>query len=69
MPVVNPLPKEKASPEVHDLYDKLTKTNGFMPAFFGTMAHRPAVFKSFLALYARRSIRAQWNRGTRSWPT
>jgi hypothetical protein len=57
MPVVNPLPKEKASPEVHDLYDKLTKTNGFMPAFFGTMAHRPAVFKSFLA-------RAAINQGT-----
>jgi uncharacterized peroxidase-related enzyme len=59
MPVVNPLPKEKASPEVHDLYDKLTQANGFMPAFFGTMAHRPAVFKSFLALYA-----AAINQGT-----
>jgi uncharacterized peroxidase-related enzyme len=59
MPVVNPLPKEKAAPEVHDLYDKLTKANGFMPAFFGTMAHRPDVLKSFLALYS-----AAINQGT-----
>lgn len=59
MAVVNSLPKEKASPEVHDLYDKLTKGNGFMPAFFGTMAHRPAVFKSFVALYT-----AAINQGT-----
>ncbi len=52
MPAVNPLPKDKAAPEVHDIYDKLTKANGFMPGIFGTMAHRPEVLKSFLALYA-----------------
>jgi hypothetical protein len=51
MPAVSPLPKEKASPDVHDIYDKLTQANGFMPAFFGTMAHRPAVLKVFLSLY------------------
>jgi uncharacterized peroxidase-related enzyme len=59
MSVVKPLPKEKASPDVHDLYDKLTKGNGFMPAFFSTMAHRPDVFKNFVALYT-----AAINQGT-----
>jgi len=52
MPAVNALPKEKAASEVHDLYDKLTKANGFMPGIFGTMAHRPAALNSFLGIYA-----------------
>jgi hypothetical protein len=52
MAAVNAIPKEKAAPEVHDLYDKLTQANGFVPGIFGTMAHRPAVLKSFLPLYA-----------------
>ncbi len=51
MAVVNPLPKEKAAPEVHEAYDALTKRLGKMPNFFATMAHRPNVLKNFLPLY------------------
>ena len=52
MAVVNPLPKEKAAPEVHEAYDALTKKIGKMPNFFATMAHRPDVLNKFLPLYA-----------------
>ena len=51
MAVVNPLPKEKAAPEVHEAYDGLTKRLGKVPNFFATMAHRPNVLNKFLALY------------------
>ncbi len=51
MAVVNPLPKEKAAPEVHEIYEALTKRFGKMPAFFGTMAHRPNVLKNFVPFY------------------
>ncbi len=59
MAVVNPLPKEKAAPEVHEAYDALTKKIGKMPNFFATMAHRPNVLKAFLAFYS-----AVMNEGT-----
>lgn len=59
MAVVNPLPKEKAAPELHDTYDKLTKVFGVVPNIFATMAQRPEVLRHFLALYA-----AVMNRGT-----
>ncbi len=52
MAVVNPLPKEKAAPEVHEAYDALTKKIGKMPNFYATMAHRPDVLSKFLPLYA-----------------
>lgn len=51
MAVVNPLPKEKAAPEVHEAYDALTKRLGKVPNFFAAMAHRPNVLKNFLPLY------------------
>jgi len=51
MGIVNPLPKEKAAPEVHEIYDALAKKFGKMPNFFGTMAHRPDVLKKFVPLY------------------
>jgi len=51
MAAVNPLTKDKAAPEVHEIFDNLTKSMGFMPNFFATMAHRPAVLKLFLPLY------------------
>jgi len=51
MAVVNPVPKEKAPPALHETYDAMTKKFGFMPNFFGTLAHRPEVLQSFLALY------------------
>jgi alkylhydroperoxidase family enzyme len=51
MAVLSPLPKEKAAPEVHEIYDALTKKFGKMPNFFAAMAHRPSVLKSFLPFY------------------
>jgi hypothetical protein len=51
MAVVNPLPKEKAADEIKPIYDGLTKNFGRMPAFFGTLAHRPSVLKHVLGLY------------------
>lgn len=51
MAVVNPLPKEKAAPEVREIYDALTKNLGKMPSFFASMAHRPNVLKHFLPFY------------------
>ncbi len=59
MVVVNPLPKEKAAPEVHEAYDALTKKIGKMPNLFATMAHRPNVLKAFLPFYS-----AVMNEGT-----
>ena len=52
MGIVNPLPKEKAAPEVHEAYDALTKKIGKMPNFYATMAYRPDVLNKFLPLYA-----------------
>jgi alkylhydroperoxidase/carboxymuconolactone decarboxylase family protein YurZ len=51
MPVVNPLPKEKAAPELQEAYEAMHKKFGKMPNFFGAMAHRPAVLQKFLPLY------------------
>ncbi len=59
MAVVNPLPKEKAAPEVHEAYDGLTKRLGKVPNFFATMAHRPGVLNKFLPFYG-----AVMNEGT-----
>jgi hypothetical protein len=52
MAVVNPLPKEKAAPELHEIYEAMNKKFGKMPNFFATMAHRPNVLQKFLPLYA-----------------
>jgi alkylhydroperoxidase family enzyme len=51
MPVVSPLPRDKAADEVKPIYDTLTKNFGRMPAIFGTLAHRPSVLKNMLGLY------------------
>ncbi len=52
MAVVNPLPKEKAAPELHETYEGMQKKFGKMPNFFAAMAHRPGVLQKFLPLYA-----------------
>lgn len=52
MAVVNPLPKEKAPPELQETYEGMTKRFGRMPNFFAAMAHRPNVLQKFLPLYA-----------------
>ena len=52
MAAINPVPKERAAAEVAEIFDKLTKANGFMPNFFGMMAHHPQALNAFLPLYA-----------------
>jgi hypothetical protein len=49
---VNPLPKEKASAELHGTYDALSKKFGKTPNIFGLMAHRPDVLGKFLPFYS-----------------
>ena len=51
MTVVNPIPKEKAGEDLTEVYGNLEKRFGYIPNFFGIMAHRPAVLKNFLPLY------------------
>jgi uncharacterized peroxidase-related enzyme len=52
MPVVDPIPPEKASEDLRETYDSLSKRAGRVPDFYGVMAHHPAALKSFLPLYA-----------------
>lgn len=51
MATINPVPRDNAAPEVADIFEKVTKAQGFMPNFFGLMAHRPEVLKTFIPLY------------------
>jgi alkylhydroperoxidase family enzyme len=51
LPTVNPIPAEKATAEVKEIYDGLAKKPGRVPNIFAVMAHRPAALKSFLSLY------------------
>lgn len=48
---MNPIPLEKASPEVKPVFEALAKNFGKVPNIFGVMAHRPNVLKHFLDLY------------------
>ena len=59
MAIINPLPKEKASLEVRETYEGMTKHYGKVPNIFATMAHRPGVLKNFLPFYG-----AVMNEGT-----
>jgi uncharacterized peroxidase-related enzyme len=52
MGVVNPLTKEQAATEVHELFEKLAARAGKVPNMFAAMAHRPDALKAFLPLYA-----------------
>jgi uncharacterized peroxidase-related enzyme len=52
MPVIDPIPPEKASEDLRETYDSLSKRAGRVPDFYGVMAHHPAALKSFLPLYA-----------------
>lgn len=51
-PVVTPISKEQAAPEVQPIFDKLTHVFGHMPAFYGTMARDPQALTNFMALYS-----------------
>src|ERR1700687_1181067 len=52
MSAVKPLPAEKAPAELKPVLEAMKAKFGKMPAFFGTMAHKPEVLKNFLPLYA-----------------
>jgi len=52
MSVVNPVPKEKAAPELRSTYEGMFQKFGKMPNIFGLMAHRPDVLSKFLPLYS-----------------
>ena len=51
MAAVNPVPRDSADASVHPIYDSMTKRLGFMPQFYGLMAHRPNVLAKFIDLY------------------
>ena len=52
MPVVKPLPEEKASSEIKPVFETMKGKFGRMPNFFGMLAHKPEVLKNFLPFYA-----------------
>jgi len=52
MPVIDPIPPEKASEELRATYEGLTKRAGRVPGFYGVMARHPAALKNFVPLYA-----------------
>jgi hypothetical protein len=52
MAVVKPLTEEKAAAELKPIYQSMKQKFGFMPNFFGVMAHKPEVLKNFLPFYA-----------------
>ena len=52
MPVIDPIPPEKASDDLRATYESLTKRAARVPDFYGVMAHYPAALKNFLPLYA-----------------
>ena len=52
MPVVTPLPQEKASEELKPVYETMKQKFGRMPNFFGILAIKPEVLKNFLPFYS-----------------
>ncbi len=52
MSPIEPLAPSQASPDLKESLDLLAKRFGRLPNIFGMMAHRPAVLKHFLPLYA-----------------
>ncbi len=51
-PVISPVSKESAAPEVQPILDKLTHNFGKVPSFFGTMARVPEAFAAFMPFYS-----------------
>jgi len=58
-PIVGPLSKEQAAPNVQPIFDRLTQAFGHMPSFFATMARVPDALEHFMPLYG-----AVINKGT-----
>ncbi len=51
MSISKPVPKEKASRKIYDIYNNLEMAFGHMPNVFGVMAHHPDALKTFLPFY------------------
>jgi len=51
MPVVHPVPSDRAPKELQDTYQGLSKKFAKIPNIFGPMAHRPKALAAFLAFY------------------
>jgi len=52
MGFIKPVPKDKADGQLKEIYEQLEEKYGRVPNFFGMMAHRPAILKSFLPFMA-----------------
>jgi uncharacterized peroxidase-related enzyme len=50
-PIIAPISKENAAPEVQPILEKMIQGFGKVPAFFGTMARVPEAFANFVPLY------------------
>jgi len=50
-PLIAPVAREKAAPEVQPIFDRLTQAFGHMPGFFATMARVPEALQHFMPLY------------------
>ena len=51
-PVVTPITKENAAPQIQPIFDKLTHVFGHMPGMYGIMARVPDALTNFMALYS-----------------
>jgi len=51
MAKIEPVPNDKAAPEVQEIYEGMIKKFGKMPGFYGMMAHVPGALKQFIPLY------------------
>jgi len=52
MPVVHPVAEENAAADLKPVYEGMKQRFGRMPNFFGVLAHKPEVLKTFLPFYA-----------------
>jgi len=51
-PIIAPVSRDQAAPEIQPIFDRLTQAFGHMPAFFGTMARAPEALQHFMPLYS-----------------
>src|SRR5258708_30445244 len=51
MTAVKPVPADKAPDDIKPIFEGMTKNFGKVPAFFGIMAQKPEVLKTFLPFY------------------
>lgn len=51
MATITPVTEERAAAELKPIYDSLKKAVGKVPNFFGMLAHKPQVLKTFMPFY------------------